>query len=170
VSDPPIEIITPSAEDVDATATVLFRASAAAYTGLVPRGSLWTYEETVASCQRLLGNPTAIVLAAVSGNQWLGVSAVLVPDDGTGDAELRRLYVIPDRWGQGLGHRLHDAALQRARRRGAVTAWLTVLEQNNRARRFYERHGWRQAESNSTEEHDGVVLIRYRYALTDATW
>jgi hypothetical protein len=44
---------------------------------------LWALEQTAASCRRLCDDPTATILAAVSGHappgQWLGVSVVLVP-------------------------------------------------------------------------------------------
>ena len=119
----------------------------------------------MASCQRLLNDPTAIVLAAVSGNQWLGISAVLVPDAGLGDAELRRLYVIPERWGEGIGNILHDAALQSAQRVGATTASLWVLEKNKRARAFYEHRGWQLTASTGANEHGGVVEVQYERAL-----
>ena len=96
------EIIPPSAQDAEAIATVLYRASAAGYTGIVPPGFLWTLEQTVASCRRLFNDPAATVLAAVSANsparEWLGVSVVLMPGADPGDAQLRRLYVIPERW------------------------------------------------------------------------
>lgn len=47
VSEPPTEIVTPSPQDAQALAAVLYRASAAAYTGIVPPGFLWTLEQTV---------------------------------------------------------------------------------------------------------------------------
>jgi GNAT superfamily N-acetyltransferase len=165
----PVEIIRPSRQDADAIATVVYRASAAAYTPVVPPGFLWTLEETEASCRRLLDDPTAIVLAAVSGDpparQWLGVAAVLAPGASPGDAELRRLYVVPERWGQGVGSRLLDAVLQRAQREGATTVWLWVLEKNDQARRFYEHRGWRLAADQGTDAHDGVVEVKYQCVL-----
>jgi GNAT superfamily N-acetyltransferase len=169
VSESSIEIITPSPQDADAIATVLYRASAAAYTGIFPAESLWTLEQTAASCGRLLADPAASVRAAVYGSpsarQWLGVSAVLVPGDRAGEAELRRLYVIPEQWGRGVGSSLHDAALRLAQQAGATTAWLWVLEQNDRARAFYEHRGWRLATGEGTHVHDGVVEVRYQYLL-----
>jgi GNAT superfamily N-acetyltransferase len=169
VSLSPLDIVAPSAQDAAAIASILYRASAAAYTDIVPPGFLWNLEETLASCQRLLNDPTAIVLAAVSGNQWLGFSAVLVQDAGSGDAELRRLYVIPERWGEGIGNILHDAALQSAQRVGATTASLWVLEKNKRARAFYEHRGWQLAASAGANEHGGVVEVQYERALVTSS-
>jgi len=90
---------------------------------------------------------------------------VLVPDAGLGDAELRRLYVIPDRWGEGIGNLLHDAALQSAQRVGATTASLWVLEKNKRARAFYEHRGWQLTASAGANEQGGVVEVQYERAL-----
>lgn len=45
--------------------------------------------------------------------------------------------------GSGVAGRLHDEAIDDLRRRGCDEARLWVLEANARARRFYERRGWR---------------------------
>jgi RimJ/RimL family protein N-acetyltransferase len=39
---------------------------------------------------------------------------------------------------------LHDRALEVVRGLGSMRCHLWVLEENARARRFYERHGWRE--------------------------
>ncbi len=56
---------------------------------------------------------------------------------------LEAVYVSPEAWGTGLADVLHDAALAELRSRGVDRARLWVLEGNVRARRFYERRGWR---------------------------
>ena len=59
---------------------------------------------------------------------------------------LQGLYVVPEEWGNGVAAVLHEAALDRLRASGCAEARLWVLEDNRRARRFYERRGWRLAE------------------------
>ena len=54
------------------------------------------------------------------------------------------LYVVPELWGRGVGAELHDHVLDRLRERGSPQCHLWVLEENHRARRFYERRGWHQ--------------------------
>jgi len=54
------------------------------------------------------------------------------------------LYVVPDVWARGIGRELHDQVLARLRELGSTRCHLWVLEANDRARRFYERHGWRE--------------------------
>ena len=54
---------------------------------------------------------------------------------------LHGFYVLPEHWGTGVADELHDAALAEQRDCAELRLW--VLEANARARRFYERHGWR---------------------------
>jgi GNAT superfamily N-acetyltransferase len=60
-----------------------------------------------------------------------------------GHGRLERLYVRPDAWGTGVARELHAAALEALREQGAMSASLWCLAKNPRARRFYERQGWR---------------------------
>ena len=62
---------------------------------------------------------------------------------GIGDCWLNGFYVMPDHWGSGLALQLHDTAVAAIRESGCDQAHLWVLEENHRARRFYERHGWK---------------------------
>jgi GNAT superfamily N-acetyltransferase len=59
------------------------------------------------------------------------------------DEWLEALYVLPRAWGSGHADELHDAAVMELGRRDVAIARLWVLDGNVRARRFYERHGWR---------------------------
>jgi putative acetyltransferase len=52
------------------------------------------------------------------------------------------LYVLPQWWSRGVGRALHDEVLARLRIEGCERCHLWVLEQNDGARRFYERLGW----------------------------
>jgi GNAT superfamily N-acetyltransferase len=54
------------------------------------------------------------------------------------------LYVLPEWWGSDVAPALHDALVDAIRAGGAANAHLWVLEANARARRFYERRGWRE--------------------------
>jgi GNAT superfamily N-acetyltransferase len=75
------------------------------------------------------------------GGGW----AALAGEDGFVAVDppwLEALYVAPPAWGTGVADRLHDAAVAELRARGVDRARLWVLEENHRARRFYERHGW----------------------------
>jgi tRNA dimethylallyltransferase len=79
--------------------------------------------------------PTHVLVAERDG-RILGVAAGR-------DGWLEGLYVRPEAWGTGVADVLHDAALDRLAAEGAGSVRLWVLEENARARRFYEKHGWR---------------------------
>jgi len=64
--------------------------------------------------------------------------------DLEGEGEIYAIYVQPELWGRGIGRALIDAAEQELRELGFAEAGLWVLEDNTRARRFYERRGWRE--------------------------
>jgi RimJ/RimL family protein N-acetyltransferase len=73
---------------------------------------------------------------------------LLAEDDGVavGVAAVERcwlhgFYVVPERWGTDVASALHDAALAALPDCAETKLW--VLEENHRARRFYEKHGWR---------------------------
>jgi ribosomal protein S18 acetylase RimI-like enzyme len=80
-------------------------------------------------------------------------------DDHT-TGELHALYLAPDAWGHGLGARLHTSALDRLRASGFLRACLWVLDNNTRARRFYDRHGWHDTGHTVVDQKGSGLLIR----------
>ncbi|HTO73406.1 MAG TPA: GNAT family N-acetyltransferase [Gemmatimonadales bacterium] len=56
--------------------------------------------------------------------------------------ELSRLYVAPERQGEGLGTVLMDGCVEEARSRGGTGLWLGVWQKNLRAIAFYRRSGF----------------------------
>jgi ribosomal protein S18 acetylase RimI-like enzyme len=56
--------------------------------------------------------------------------------------ELRQLYLRQSAQGRGLGDALMAWALEEARARGARLCYLSVYSENQRAQRFYRRHGF----------------------------
>jgi RimJ/RimL family protein N-acetyltransferase len=80
-------------------------------------------------------NATGTVLVSERGGEPVGV--VLVEG-----CWLHGFYVRPDHWGTGVANELHDAALAALSDCAEVKLW--VLEENRRARRFYEKNGWRE--------------------------
>jgi GNAT superfamily N-acetyltransferase len=60
-----------------------------------------------------------------------------------GLAHLWQLFVLPEWWGRGVAPALHGAAVAEMRARGYERARLFTPSASPRARRFYERRGWR---------------------------
>lgn len=118
-----------------------------AYVGLLPadylagldpaaRGRWWRE-----SLERTPGPETVL---ATSSERVVGFVSVGPPltQAAPGTAWLYALYVVADRWGTGLGHRLHEDGVGLMRAGGYSRAELWVLRTNTRAVTFYERHGW----------------------------
>jgi GNAT superfamily N-acetyltransferase len=100
-------------------------------------------------------------------------SPFVAEDDGevvgvlnVGPDELHVIYVLPGWWGSGAGQLLIEKAHE-VLAQTCDEAVLTVLAANPRARRFYERNGWR-LDRVETELHFGGVpteVAKYRKRL-----
>lgn len=73
---------------------------------------------------------------------------------------LWHLYVDPRFQRRGVGRELHDAALAEIASRGAKSAWLDVIRQNDKARAFYAALGWRVTKTDTSDGYDLVVMER----------
>lgn len=85
-------------------------------------------------------------------------------------AELSKLYVMPDRHGNGLARTLLEAAIQLGADRGARSVWLGVNQFNERANRFYEKNGMRQVGTKRFQVGDRLEsdFVRVRELNPDA--
>ena len=77
--------------------------------------------------------------------------------------ELGEIYVLPEALGTGVGHALMAAAIEAMEARGYADAILWVLDDNPRARAFYEREGWAPDGAAKTDEFLGVPVTEVRY-------
>jgi diamine N-acetyltransferase len=98
-----------------------------------------------------ISDPSAIVLIAEEPRTgtimgYLHIVRSEAPScvEGEGLVELKRLYVDSAGHGRGIGKRLLDDGIVRARAAGARAVWLGVWERNPRAQRFYEKEGFRR--------------------------
>lgn len=98
------------------------------------------------------------------------VQAYVVEDDtgrmvgfaATRDREFLHFGTAKHTWGTGVAVEAHDLVLDRLRSAGVTRAWLRVFEANLRARRFYERLGWRQTDRRTrTSFAPHPVLLEY---------
>ena len=122
------------AGEAETLARIQAEASLAALAHVFPPDRYpFPHDEVRARWRRVLADADAQVLVAESGGDVVGLAAVC-------RGWLDGLYVVPAWWGEGVAPLLHDRALALL---GPGEARLWVLEQNARARRFYERRGWR---------------------------
>jgi len=78
--------------------------------------------------------------------------------------ELWAMYVAPSEWGNGAGPALMEATIDELARLSCTVAYLWVLEENPRARRFYERSGWTNDNITKPFEINGVSIAEIRYS------
>jgi len=81
--------------------------------------------------------------------------------------ELSKIYVLPHGHGGGASAALMDAAISIAMAEGARCAWLGVNQQNQRAQRFYTKHGFAVSGTKTftlgqTTENDYVMVRSLR--------
>lgn len=112
-----------------------------------------------------IADPNTIVLVGEATGDIVATVAVRADADQPHFGQVRRLHVVPARWGHGVGSDIHDQALKRLRQAGFTQAGLWVLEANHRARRMYERRGWRLC-AGKTLEWPGLGVIEVRYERT----
>jgi GNAT superfamily N-acetyltransferase len=83
-----------------------------------------------------------------------------------GSAELYAIYVLPEHWGSGAARELMRTVADWFRAEEYTSAMLWVLADNPRARRFYEREGWRFDGTRTDVVHGAEVdEARYRIIL-----
>ncbi|BBX61562.1 N-acetyltransferase [Mycobacterium saskatchewanense] len=157
------------AADAHAVARVHVRAWQSAYRGLLApdyldglRPEAWAARYAF---ERVgLGLPSTLV--AVDGAVIRGLVTTGLSRERPNAGELMALYVDPACTGTGVGRLLMAAARERLRGLGVAEALLWVLDLNTRARRFYERDGWRFDGARRTESYGDsqAQLLRYRCA------
>lgn len=172
--------------DIEAVSAIRVRGWQAAYAGIVPRSYLdaMTVEDDVARRRRMFARPrpnsaNLVALGADGPVGWVSCGPYRSAAPGTaegegegegeseGEAEVYALYVAPELLGQGIGGDLLIQAHLWLKTSGFDTSTLWVLRDNRRARRFYERAGYRADGATQADVYDVVTLeeLRYRRAL-----
>ena len=85
-------------------------------------------------------------------------SGMLVWQKVQDSAEIVAIHSLPESWGTGLGHAMLEEALNQI---GNQPVFLWAFKENKRARRFYEKHGFRWDGSERVSEFDGALEVRY---------
>ena len=110
------------------------------------------------TCRR----PVGATSSARSKARVVGFASTGPSRDEDEIGELYAIYVDPQDWSTGAGRALMAAAEQRlAADYDAALLW--VLEDNPRARGFYERAGWAPDGVRKAEERFGVRAAEVRY-------
>ncbi|MEY9878225.1 GNAT superfamily N-acetyltransferase [Streptacidiphilus sp. MAP12-33] len=166
------------AVEADAAPLVRVRLDAwrAAYAGVIPPAYLDELDATAAPSRLaeylrelprgrhylVAERDDRVVGFVVAGSERPSVESARGERAGIG--EVHALYVHPDAWFTGTGAALLDAATRRLAEDRFHTLTLWVLERNEQARRFYERHGWQPDGATDELLFGGAMLVELRYA------
>ena len=168
----PVEIRPATPVDVPGIRDVAIRTWHAAYAGLIPAADVERFlagayrpEHVERGLRRLGAGYLVAVDAATRGI----VGYAFAGRNRDGGGELFALYVLPERQGAGIGHRLWQAAADHLRAVGLAEMLVWVLATNHPAQRFYERQGARPVAERDFPVGDGVIPeIGYRAPLAGA--
>jgi GNAT superfamily N-acetyltransferase len=86
--------------------------------------------------------------------------------DSPTSGELQAIYVLPEQWDTGTGSALHQVCIDALRADAFTDATLWMVEGNNRALRFYGKHGWKHDGTRKVQEFDGATMNEIRLRRT----
>jgi len=161
-------------DDAPRMAEVHIAAWQHAYNGVVPEDYLagLDLERLTGVWGRDLESPTNGVSSLVGEiDGQIEAIATVGPfrDKATDDDPSGELWMInchPGALGTGVSTKLHLSALDRLRSDGHHRAALWVVDQNPRARRFYEREGWTEDSARKEQDFGDQTIVEVRYLIS----
>ena len=98
---------------------------------------------------------------AFSDDSPIGIAALYRTEEESDVGELLQVWVSPEHRGKGVARDLMDGVFQWASANGFRTVVTTIGEDNLRARRFYQKYGFRPKSKASLDGPDNVdVLVK----------
>lgn len=142
-----------------------------------PAFAVWRAAETA----RRGGPPPCVSEGRVRGYARRARASLFVAEGGAGEvvgmslltpatscpsdvSVLQMVFVSPERWGEGIGGGLVEAALAEARSGGYGQCWLWARACDERVRRLYEGRGFRRSGRQQTGE-SGDRIVHYERTL-----
>jgi ribosomal protein S18 acetylase RimI-like enzyme len=138
-----INIRAAGAADINDISRVLAASWNTAYRGIVDDGYLDSLKNDrwVSFLTSGFNDNSLFSMVAQIGREIIG-AAILSKAENENEADLVSFYILPDKIGQGIGHAFYGGIEAELKSRGFVSCILDVLENNKRAIRFYESHGF----------------------------
>lgn len=158
-------IRTAAVDDAQGIAIVHVASWQTAYRGLMPNEVLdaLSVEQRADGWRQIISDadaPGRTIVADRDGQIVGWASFGPGRDEGAHErGELWGLYAHPSAFSSGVGHALLSAVEVALRADGYTSAYLWVLDGNDRAARFYERHGWTEDGSIKLDERQSMTLL-----------
>lgn len=129
-------------KDITDISSVLAASWKSAYRGIINDDYLDLLEHDHWIDFLLTGLSNETIFAMVLEDNQHIIGAAILGRKETSTVHLISLYLMPDKIGQGFGHAFYDGIEAELRHRNFTKCFLDVLENNERAIRFYETHGF----------------------------
>jgi len=150
-----LEVTTPTAAELDELAAVAAETfPLACPPSVTPENVAAFIDENLTHSHfaGYLADPDRLILVARRDGRMIGYAMLVrgVPDDDAVQravtvrpaVEISKMYVLPDDHGAGVSAALMTEVLDRAPGLDAKSVWLGVNQNNQRAQRFYAKHGF----------------------------
>lgn len=117
------------------------------------------FEEELASLPGRYASPDGAIFLASDNGKTIGCVGIRPLKEH--EAELKRLYVRPENRGQGVGKRLFDAGMARAKEIGYLSIVLDTLPTMHVAKSLYLDYGFQKIPPYYENLQDGAEYYRY---------
>ncbi len=137
-----------------------------AYRGMVPDDYLagLSVEQRLSRWQERFEQGSNAEYAIVADGRIVGLCISGASRDEGGEVgEIHAFYLHPDEWGKGYAYPAMQLALDILRAQGYLVAELWVLEENARARRFYQKAGFAHDGTRKELTIGGAAVWELRY-------
>lgn len=153
-----------NAEDLGYVHAMSWRKS---YSGIIPKEFLdnFTPEKRTDIFRKTLLSSQDEFYIAYLNKQPMGMLVLGKSRDDEANenmGEIESIYLLPEYWDKGYGKQLMDFAVNRLKELSYRMVTLWVLEENKRARTFYERYGF-VFDGTKKKINIGKQLIEIRY-------
>lgn len=118
------------------------------------------FSDELRSLPEMYGPPKgALLLAKVDG---IYVGTVGLRESGPGVAEMKRMYVLPEYQGRGIGKSLSEAFVEQASQMGYSSIRLDSIPELGKALRLYQRLGFEEIKAYRFNPHPDAVFMEYK--------
>lgn len=134
-----------------------------AYKGIIPQD----YLDNISSSQwcKAFDNPERYTLVMLNDDKIIGTSSYCKSrfDDYKDWGEIISIYFLPEYMGKGYGKCLLERAIEELKAMGFKQIFLWVLEDNHKARHFYEKCGFKNSGEYYIDTIGGKQLRELQY-------
>lgn len=150
-------------DDYSAVRNIYEKSWKFAYKGIIPQDYLDNIPKEKWGGNILKNGRTEI--GAFEGDKIVGTASFCPSrwDNFSSCGEIVTIYLLPEYIGRGIGSELLKACIAELELLGFTSILIWVLEDNYRARHFYENHGFVNTEDHMSSEIGGKVLQEVMY-------